>query len=267
MEEEKKVQEFICDEDPNIEDSVAAKRIKALGEDQVNEHETKYHGKKIGKIENFWYQHRWHAGIIIFFTVVAVVAVLQLVTRVKPDASIIYAGPGTMLGSGYERFEAAVCELMEDYNGDGKKEISMADNTYLSPEQIAEKDKLGQFVDRSANQSAYERYRVEITSREYLFCMLDPALFREVKDNSGFLSLSEIFGEDIPAGAFEDYGIRLGDTDFYKEHKSEFFFIPADTILAVMTLPENASEKKIEVQRRHMELLKAIATYEAKEEK
>ena len=108
---------------------------------------------------------------------------------------------------------------------------------------------------------------VEITSREYLFCMLDPSLFREVKDNSGFLSLKEIFGEDIPKGAFEDYGIRLGDTDFYEDHKSEFFFIPADTILSVMTLPENASEKKKETQRHHIELLKAIATYEAKEEK
>ncbi len=266
MEEEKKTQEFVCDTDPTIEDSVAAKRIKALGEDTVNEHETKYHGRKIGRMENFWYQHRWHAGIIIFFTVVAVGAILQLATKVKPDVSIIYAGPGSMLGGGYERFETAVCELMEDYNGDGKKEISMADNTYLSPEQIEQKEKLGQYVDRSANQSAYERYMVEITSREYLFCMLDPALFREVKDNSGLLSLSEIFGDEIPAGAYEDYGIRLGDTDFYKEHKSEFFFIPEDTVLAVMTLSENASEKKKETQRHHIELLRAIATYEAEEE-
>ncbi len=266
MEEEKKTQEFVCDENPVIEDSVAAKRIKALGEDAVNVHESKFGGKRIGKIENFWYQHRWHAGLTIAFVVIAIVAVVQLITRVTPDINIVYTGPGSMLGSGYERFEAALTELMDDYNGDGKKEISMADNTYFSAEQIKEKQKLGQIVDVTANQSSYERYMVEITSREYLLCMLDPSLFREVKDNSGFLSLKEIFGDDIPSSAFEDYGIRLGDTDFYKEHKSEFFFIPADTILSVMTLPEDASEKKKEMQKYHIELLRAIANYTTPDE-
>ena len=266
MEEEKKTQEFVCDEDPVIEDSVAAKRIKALGEDTVNPHESKFGGKRVGKLENFWYQHRWHAGIIIAFAVIAIVAVVQLVTRVTPDISIVYAGPGTMLGSGYERFEAALSDLMEDYNGDGKKEITMADNTFFSSDQVKEKQKLGQFVDLTANQSSYERYMVEVTSREYLLCMLDPSLFREVKDNGGFIPLKEIFGDNVPASAFEDYGIRLGDTDFYKEHKSEFFFIPADTVLSVMTLPEDASNKKKELQQYHIELIRAIANYKTPEE-
>ncbi len=262
MEEERKVQEFVCEEDPEIKDSAAARRIKALGEDEVNIHESKFHGKKIGRVENFWYQHRWHLGITVFFIIVATVAVLQIVTRVTPDACIMYAGPGTLVGAGYERFEAAIFEVLDDYSGDGKKELSVADSTYLNPKQAEEKMKLGYF-DASENQAAYERYMVEITSREYMLCMLDPELFNEVKENGGFLSLKEIFGDEIPYGAYEEYGIRLGDTEFYKSRKSELFFLPEDTVLAVMTLPEKASEKKIEKQKQHMELLRAIAEYEA----
>jgi len=142
MEEEKKIQEFVCDENPEIKDSTTARRIKATGEDKINRHESKYSGRKIGWLENLWYQHKWHAGIIAFFAIAVITAIIQILTRVTPDAYLLYTGPAAIVGSRFENLEIALSYVLEDANDDGKIKINMADNTYLNENQIEEKLKL-----------------------------------------------------------------------------------------------------------------------------
>ncbi len=261
--EEKKTQEFVCDENPEIKDSAAATRIKALGEDKVNRHESKYVGRKVGWLENLWYQHKWHAGIIAFFAIAAITAAVQILTRVTPDAYLLYTGPAAIVGSRFENLEIALSYVLEDSNDDGKIEITMADNTYLNEKQIEEKLKLqdNKYFNYSDNSSAYSRYMTTITACEHLLCMLDPQLHTEIADNEGFVPLSEIFGDSIPASAYGEFGIRLGDTPFYNYFK-DIHFLPADTILAVRTITLDPTEKKQESQAYHMELLRKIVSFD-----
>ncbi len=263
MEEEKKKQEFVCDEDPEIHDSAAAQRIKALGEDKINRHESQYTGKKIGRLENFWYQHKWHAGLIAFFVIAAVTAAIQLLTHVTPDAYLLYTGPAAIVGNRFECLEEAFSYVLEDTNDDGKIKITMADNTYLNKEQIDEKLKLQEnaYFNYSNNSAAYERYMTTITACEHLLCMLDPDLHEEIAANEGFVPLSEIFGEDNPDCYYGDYGIRLGDTEFYK-YFTDIHFLPSDTVLAVRTITLDPSEKKQESQAYHIEVLKKIVNFD-----
>ncbi len=263
MEEEKKIQEFVCEEDPNIEDSNAAKRIKGLGEDQINPHESKYTGRKIGWLENFWYQHKWHAGIIAFFIIAVVTAAVQLLTRVTPDAYLLYTGPAAIVGNRFENLEEALSYVLEDANEDGEIKITMADNTYLNEEQIKERIKLtgSKTFDYSANSAAYGRYMTTITACEHLLCILDPQLHTEIAAAEGFVPLSEIFGDDIPDSFYGEYGIRLGDTPFY-EYFKDIHFLPADTVLAVRTITLDPSEKKQKSQEYHIEVLRKIALFD-----
>lgn len=263
MEEEKKKQEFVCDEDPIIEDSNAAKRLKSLGEDKKNPHESQFTGRKIGWLENFWYQHKWHAGIIAFFVIVAVVAIVQFATKVTPDAYLLYTGPASIVGNRFEKLEEALSYVLEDTNGDGKIKITMADNTYLNPEQIEQKLVLqgNSYFDYGSNASAYERYMTTITACEHLLCFLDPELHTEIAEAEGFVPLSDIFGEDIPSSAYGEYGIRLGDTPFYDYFK-DINYLPADTVIAVRTITLDLSEKKQESQKYHMEVLRKIAIFD-----
>lgn len=263
MEKEKKTQEFVCDENPEIKDSAAAQRIKALGEDKINQHESQYVGKKIGWFENFWYQHKWHAGIIIFFVIAIITAAVQLLTRVTPDAYLLYTGPAAIVGNRFECFEEALSYVLEDANDDGKIKITMADNTYLNKEQIDAKLKLqdNAYFDYGSNAAAYERYMTTITACEHMLCFLDPALHEEIAENEGFVPLSDIFGDNIPDSYYGEYGIRLGDTPFYKHFKDIHFF-PADTILAVRTITLDPSEKKKEAQSYHIEVLKKIVSFD-----
>ncbi|MBQ8475056.1 MAG: hypothetical protein IJ499_05280 [Clostridia bacterium] len=262
MEEEKKIQEFVCDEDPVIQDSAAARRLKALGEDTVNEHESKYGGRKIGKAENFWYQHRWHAGIFIVLILGVIIAVYQIATHVSPDVLIAYAGPADIVATRYEAFEEAILSVATDYDGDGNIKISMSDNTYLNADQIAERNKLtgNSAFDHNKNTQAYNRYMTIISGCEHLICFLDPALHNEVASLDGFVPLSEIF-EETPSSAYGEYGIRLGDTAFY-DHFKEISYLPADTVIAVRTITLDPSEKKQKSQEYHIELLRKITEFD-----
>ena len=64
--EEKKKQEFQVDENFEIEESNALKVLRAKGEEAENPHESNVPQKKVSKLENFWYLHKWHLGIGIF---------------------------------------------------------------------------------------------------------------------------------------------------------------------------------------------------------
>ncbi|MDD6094671.1 MAG: hypothetical protein PUC29_02900, partial [Clostridia bacterium] len=72
----------------------------------------------------------------------------------------------------------------------------------------------------------------------------------------------------VPKGAVDEYGVRLGDIDFY-ESNPDISFIPADTILAVrVTSPVNlkSEEKSREYSERHRDLFRDIVLFEAEEE-
>ncbi len=245
------------------EESNAMKVIRGTGQ-SIEAEPAEDDGVKVSKWENFWYHHKWHAGIFIGIAVIAIVLAVQIVTHKTPDVYMMYAGPGAMVGDQYKRFEQAVADVMDDYDKNGYKAISFSDNTYLTKEQMEARRKMGLNVDEAANRAAYERYEMEIMAGEHMFCMLDPELYRSVADVGGFEPLTEIFGE-VPEGAVDEYGVRLGDTDFYN-YNPDISFIPPDTILAVRvhtTLTFRNDEKKEAYSERHRQLFRDIVDFDA----
>ena len=256
-------------EEEEVPMSAAMRVLRAKGEDLQDPYESKYTGKKVGRLENFWYQHKWHAGLSLFGIVVAAVLIWQILTYVAPDVYILYTGPVALVGSRYTELEDAITQVMDDYNEDGEKSISFTDNTYLTEEQIAKKQEAGGYQpDYEGLHAAYSRFQAEITGAKHMLCMLDPALHAQIRDMEGFMPLSEIFGEALPESAVDEYGIRLGDTAFY-QYFSGARMLPADTVLAVRSpdAPGIAgSEKKLEELDRHVQLLRAIVEFAPEEE-
>ena len=97
-----------------IEESNAMKLLRGTGEENTNPHESAIGGKKIGKLEDFWYRHKWHAGIIIAAAVLVIVLLVQLITHVDPDVYIMYTGPQPIIGYQYDNLEDAILSAMDD---------------------------------------------------------------------------------------------------------------------------------------------------------
>ncbi len=266
---EKKKQEFIADENFEIEDSNAMKVLRGKGEENLNPHESHLPQKKVGRLENFWYLHKWHAGLIIMTVIIGVVLLVQFLTNVPSDVTVLYTGPQAMVGADYDRLDDAFKEAMGDYNGDGKKEIEFGDNTYLTQELIEKRKALNPkyTYDVKANQTAYERYRMDIATCAHMCYMLDPELYRGAAEDDIFVPLSEIFGEDIPDCAYDECGIILGETAFYQEN-SDIQYIPKDTVIAVRipaVLDISSDEKQAELLEIHKQFLRDIVEYEPEE--
>lgn len=254
--------EEIRKQDEGEQLSNAMKVIKGTGQ-SIEPEPSDVPVEKVGKFENFWYHHKWHAGVTIGVIVLAVILIVEIFTNKTPDVYMMYAGPGGMIGNQYDRFEEAVVSVMEDYDKNGYKKLSFSDNTYLTAEQIAARRKMGLNVDETANRAAFERYNVEIAAGEHMICLLDPQLYQTVADIGGFVPLKDIFGEK-PGGAVDDYGIRIGDISFFGDNP-DLSFIPADTIIALRvpsTLNLKSEEEKQEYFERHRELFISIVEYQ-----
>ena len=267
--EEKKKQEYKVNNDFEMEDSNTLKVLKAKGEELENPHESHIPQKKVGKLENFLYLHKWHLGIGVFVGALAIVLVCQLIFNVPADVYILYTGPQAIIGVDYENLEDAFEAAMDDYNGDGHREISFSDNTFLTEKEIERRKELNPKYkyDVTANNGAYQRFMAEITGGTHLFCMLDPDLYAGLREQGAFVPLSEIFGE-IPECAEDEYGITLGKTEFYKSN-GDIQYLPANTVLAVRipsTLDIKSDKKKKEQLSYHKELLKGIVEFVPEEE-
>lgn len=254
--------------DFEIEDSNAMKVLRGTGEADTNTHESSIGGKKVGWLEDFWYRHKWHAGLIAAAVITATVIIVQLILHTAPDVYIMYTGPQAIVGNQYEKLEDAIISAMDDVNGDGKKAISFSDNTYLSSEQVEQRKALSSSFkfDASMNAAAFQRYQMEITAATHMLCMLDPSLFDEMAAAGAFTPLDEIF-DTVPKGAYGEYGIRLGDTEFYKSNP-DIHFLPADTVLGLRipgALDLKGSEKKEEYFKRHESVFKSIVEYTEKD--
>ena len=76
-----------------------------------------------------------------------------------------------------------------------------------------------------------ERFELEMIAGESAVCLLDPALYENVRKAGGLVPLSEVFA-GTPPHAVDEYGIAFGETDFARTFSSMNVF-PQDSILCL----------------------------------
>lgn len=219
------------------EKSNRAKVVEYEGDDYVDK-EVKDNSFK-GRLTNFWYHYKWHTVISAIVIVVLAVGITQLAGRESYDVSAMYTGPAVVAGDNYDGVERALSAVLKkDIDGDGTKNVYLFAINYMNDSQIADKQALGKemgiddvAIDKQGNTQAYKDYSNLLFTGEAGVMMLDRALFEDARDSGGLVTLADALGEK-PSYAVDDYGIRLGDTDFYK-YFEEMHIIPEDTILCL----------------------------------
>ncbi|MBQ8850333.1 MAG: hypothetical protein IJ011_08400 [Clostridia bacterium] len=225
-------------------------------------------GKLLTWLENFWYHYKWHTIIIGVAAIILIVCLWQTSTTEKHDTVIIYAGPMCLSTGEIRQLEEALSTVLpSDKDGNGEKNAAMSMYQIYSKDQIkeleTETDDLGiaMTVDVSRNANQYDTYNNYVMTGESPVCFLDPWLYDEIPE--GYLyPLSEIFGEEAPKGAIGDgYGIRLGDTDLYKDY-SIVRLLPADTVICLRApyggLGQDVDDEKYQFE---MNTFKAFVSY------
>ena len=251
-------------------ESNAAKRIKALGLDREEQETRDGNVVAVSKWENFWYHYKWQTVVALFFVVILIIGVVQFAEKESPDIGILYCGPNYITPNQYEKIKDAFEAIMDDTNGDGRKIIRLNGIVYLTDSQIAaQKEKYEQagksFVfDYPKNSDAAKQFSLEVFSDNSIICILASDQYEMVKREGGFVKLTDIFGE-TPAGAIDEYGVRLSDTKFAKFYAALDVF--ADDVVIALRTPSlmNGAMDTAKAEKKyadHKELFIRIIQYE-----
>ena len=225
--------------------------------------EIKVDSKAFRKFDNFWYYYKWHTIIAVFLVFVIVVCTVQACSREKEDIRIIYAGGSFVEGEYHREISKTLSSVLpEDFDGDGKKNVGFVNYQIYSPEEIVELEKIilpdgtKNVVNKAQNTSNMTGYTSYLMTGDVSVCFLSRYLFEKLKENDRLVLLSEIFDER-PASAYDEYGIDLSKTDFYK-YNSALHAMDEETVVCLLRQTVVGASSKDEEYQRSVDTFKAV---------
>jgi hypothetical protein len=180
---------------------------------------------------------------VAFFVVVLSVCLIQSWTAEESDILITYAGPTYIAADDKAAIERTLGEALPENFGKNKQEGKAGLINY----QIYSKEQMKQieidnyekedpvYIDPVFNSNEYSSLASQYKMGNGSIYILEKWLYEEILDSDGTTDrlkpLSEIFDE-VPECAIDAYGIRLGDTELYKNNP-ELQILPADSIICL----------------------------------
>lgn len=223
--------------------------------------EIKIRGKGSSKLSNFWFYYKWHIIIAVLAVAVIAICTFQACNREKEDMSVVYAGSTYIDGSKYDEIAKLLSSVLpEDIDGDGKKNVSFVKYQIYSNDEINDLKSSGSTVDTARNSSNYSSFTTYMMTGESSVCFLSKDIYESLRDNGRLKALSEIFGE-VPSNAYDEYAVRLADTDLYR-YNSAVQIMGEDTFICVALKNVNKNEKNY---AHEVNMFKAIVNYSVKQ--
>lgn len=203
--------------------------------------------KALSWLDNFWYHHKWKVIIITFFAIFLVVGIVQMSNKTEADITVTVATHTIYYKENVNALENDLVSLMPtDRNGDGQKILNLKTYKIYSESELkvaneAETDEAGNpviYADEAYNKEQIKQFNSFIGTGECSIVILSEYMYNDVvarrSDVSLLISMSEIYGDDLPIGVMADgYGIRLKQTEAY-EYFSSFATIPDDAVICIM---------------------------------
>ena len=230
--------------------------------------------KFLSWLDNFWFYHKWKVIIIAFFAVVLTVGIVQIVKKTDPDVDVTVATHTIYYREQTDALEKMLVGLMpDDLNGDGKKTVQL--NLYkiyseneLKAANEAETDAGGNpviYADPAYNKEQISQYNSYIMTGQCSVMILSEYLYNELvnrrTDEILLKPMSEIFGNELPAGVTKDgYGIKLTEIGAYK-NLDGLRFLPDDSVICIMRPFVTGGNKTAEKHEAAVEYFKNIVLF------
>ncbi len=212
--------------------------------------------KTLKWLENFWYHNKWITIIVAFFAVAVIIMTAQFFTRDKYDAMILYTGPELPNANETLEIEAAFEDVLdEDYDGNGKREVTLNSLFLMTDEQLKDDkylyDEEGNplYINTKDMVTTKQQFTTQIFVGEALICLLDPAWYDLVAKKDAFVPLNELV-ESVPENAYDECALYLRDTGF-GQYFTALNALPEDTLICFrrMSSTSGLKNEKKEEQR------------------
>ena len=197
-------------------------------------------------LDNFWYHYKWATMAVIFFAVVFSVCIIQSCSREPTDILVTYAGPVSLKSEQKLNIEKILSKyLPADDKASESAKAGLSAYYVMSQQQIEQAEKQTEidedgeayqvYVDTYFISQEMDSFESQLMTGSGSVILVDRWIYDSFLDSDGkaerLMPLSEVLGE-TPDGAIGAYGIRLGDTDIYRNNP-QLQCLPADTVLCL----------------------------------
>ena len=221
-------------------------------------------------LDNFWYHHKWVTVGVAFALLVVIICTVQMCGKEKNDLTVVYAGRNQLSPAESQNFSQVLESICpEDFDENGEKQIAVGAYCILSEEQIlelqrqaAENDEQAYF-DQNYNSTQYDTFMSYLMTGESSVLFLDPWLYNMLRENGRLAKLESVLGY-VPEGAYGEYGVKLSETELYKDF-GVVRLMPGDTVICILepyVVGKSSKEKYYDWEK---QMFEAIVEY-AKED-
>ena len=234
-------------------------------------------------LDNFWYHYKWTVIIVSFFAVVFGVCFVQCTQNVQVNIPVVYAGGYHQTGENTGWTEAdrrAVKEVLtalyQRSTGDTEQNLGFLTHTIYTEDELramatemptveGESEKFSPYAFQAAKQNnlaELDSFSNYLGTGECSVWMVSEYVYREKMHADLLMPLSELYGEEIPGSAYDDYAIRLGDTALYQYYDA-FRVLPEDTLLVLSRKWVMGGSSDAETYQAYTTLYRAMVDFKA----
>ena len=224
-------------------------------------------------LDNYWYHYKWPTIVIAFFAFVCLVCFAQCSTKEEGDLTVSYAGGYTLSGSERENI-VKVINSVAPQKKESDKRLSVLLSTYsiYTDEELraAYTDENGELAIAAYNNARqvsvdhFKTFSTYLMTGESSIWLVSEYVYKDCGLDFAHISrpLSELYGENLPASAYDAYAIRLADTELYRYYDA-LKVLPEDTLILLphsFVWGESSNE---ETYQYFEQLFRAIVEYKA----
>ena len=222
-------------------------------------------------LENFWYHYKWTVIVVGFFLLVPIICFAQCATTPHKDAYVTFAGSYTMTGEQQAAVERLLGEIAKQSMGENAPAVGIATFPFYTEEELrtlytdpetGDFDNAAFHMAKGQNATRLDELSSYMMTGECSVWLVNAAVY-EAQHMAEKLAvpLAESF-ETVPAGAYDAYAIRLGDTAIYQYYEV-LQVLPADTLIVLTRAYVMGASSKPDTYAKFQALYHAIVEFEA----
>ena len=221
--------------------------------------------------ENIWYHYKWTIIVVAFFLFVAIVCFAQCATTPHKDIYITFGGSYTMTGEEKTAVERVFADLAKSAYGDDAPAVGITDYPFYTEAELRAlytDPETGDFdgaafnMAKGQNTNRLDELSSYMMTGECSIWLVNTSVY-EAQHMSEKLAvpLVDTFGK-TPAGAYDEYAIRLGDTAIYQYYEA-LQVLPADTLIVFTRSYFMGASSNKETYEQFKTIYKAIVEFQA----